>query len=170
MTVKLIGAILILISCASIGFRTAAMLRREVRVMENLCALLDYMECELHFRMTPLPVLCRGAAAQTGCVLQNVFVKLAQELECQVSPDAESCMHVAISSCQTVPRQTVECLLLLGKNLGRFDIDGQIKGLEAVRVMCRSKLQILNNNKESRLRSYRTLGICAGAAIVILFI
>ena len=64
----------------------------------------------------------------------------------------------------------MDALILLGRWLGRFDLDGQLKGLDAVRQECRRHLEELNNNREVRLRSYQTLGLCAGAAIAILFI
>jgi hypothetical protein len=58
----------------------------------------------------------------------------------------------------------------LGQSLGRFDLNGQLLGIAAVRNTCRSKLQQFEKNKEVRLRSYQTLGLCAGAALAILFI
>ena len=61
-------------------------------------------------------------------------------------------------------------LLELGKNLGNFDMAGQLQGLEYARTLCRENLEKLMHNKESRLRSYQTLGLCAGAAIAILFV
>ena len=61
-------------------------------------------------------------------------------------------------------------LQLLGKTLGRFDLQGQLSGIASVKQLCKRDLDGLQNNQELRLRSYRTLGICAGVALVILFI
>jgi len=58
----------------------------------------------------------------------------------------------------------------LGGNLGRFDIPGQLRGLENTRKECCDKLQMLTQNNDSRLRSYQTLGLCAGAALAILLV
>ena len=169
MPIKLIGSILVLVGCASIGFCIASMHNREIYMLENLCSILIYMINELQFRMTPLPELCMAAANQSRGTFQSLFARLATELEGQISPDAESCMLAALSAV-AMPQHAHECLLLLGKNLGKFDIEGQINGIEDVRAKCMSKLEMLNNNKENRIRSYRTLGICAGLAIVIIFI
>ena len=170
MLIKVIGAILILISCGSVGFRIAAGQRREEVTLERLIGLLDYMECELQYRLTPLPQLCRDTASQALGVLQSTFLALAIELESQVSPDVESCMRVALCQQRQLPVKTFQCLRELGKSLGRFDVEGQIRGLEGARQACRRQLQLLRQNKDSRLRAYQTLGLCAGAAIVILFI
>lgn len=170
MTLKIIGAVLIILSCGSVGFQMAAAQRREENMLETLCNLLDYMECELQYRMTPLPALCASVAGQTKGPLHNLFNLLSQELENQISPDAQSCMHAAIGKCRGLPQQVVLSLQELGKTLGVFDIDGQITGLEASRKVCQMRLSFLRQNKDSRLRGYQTLGLCAGAALVILFI
>jgi stage III sporulation protein AB len=79
-------------------------------------------------------------------------------------------MAAAVARTKGLPEKTKGILLLLGRELGRFDIDGQIRGLDAVRLQCKDRLNALTQNKETRIRSYKTLGLCAGAAMVILFI
>lgn len=170
MTIKVIGAIMILFSCGSVGFRLAATQRREERMLESVCCLLEFMECELQYHRTALPMLCAATAQQTSGALKDLFIILEKELENQISPDAESCMHAALSRCRGLPQSVVQCLQELGKTLGIFDFEGQLKGLEATQQACKRNLQLIRENKENRLRSYQTLGLCAGAAIVILFI
>ena len=59
---------------------------------------------------------------------------------------------------------------MLGTSLGRFDLTGQLNGLEQVRSHCRRELEALAGNRDQRVRGYQTLGICAGAALAILFV
>ncbi len=170
MTLKIIGAVFVIVGCGGIGFKIAMCQRKEEQTLRHLICLLDYMECELQYRLTPLPALCRQAAAEGKGVLRNVFLSLAQELEDQVSPDVERCMGAAICRYPELPLTTKKCLSLLSQSMGRFDVEGQLRGLENVRQDCRRALKTLTTNKEPRLRSYQTLGICAGAAIAIIFI
>lgn len=170
MSVKLIGAILVIGSCGGFGFKLAANHRREENTLRMLISILDYMECELQYRLTPLPALCRMAASESKGVLSQTFLALAVELEDQISPDVESCMNAALARITDMPELTREQMELLGRSLGRFDIEGQLKGLETVRRECRRNLEELNQNRDARLRSYQTLGLCAGAAMAILFI
>ena len=58
----------------------------------------------------------------------------------------------------------------LGKTLGRFDLEGQLQGLQAVCAACLEARDSLQKDRDTRLRSYRTLGLCAGAALAILFL
>ena len=168
MTLKIIGALLIVVACGALGFGIAAAHRREVRVLRELIGALDFMECELQFRMTALPELCRQTAAETKGVLSRVFSMLAGELENQISPDVRSCMGAVTAKVRDIPGKTLESLRLLGDSLGKFDLYGQLRGLDTVRQECRVKLSSLMGNSEARVRSYQTLGLCAGAALVIL--
>ena len=170
MTLKWIGAVLIIVGCGGMGFRIALSYQRELRTMEQLVQLLDYMECELEFRMTPLPQLCAVTAKLIQGCLGQVLFHLAEELENQVSPDAGCCMNAAIAKVADIPASSKRILSMLGMSLGRFDLDGQLKEISAVREHCHLELDRLRSHRENRVRSCQTLGICAGVALAILFI
>lgn len=170
MSFKLLGAVLVIVGCGGFGFMIAANHRKEEKSLHQMLAALDYMGCELQYRLTPLPELCRQTAQQCSGGVKAVFSALAAELEAQISPDAERCMRVALGKVKDVPKLTHEAMLLLGRTLGRFDVEGQLKGLEGVRQNCRAGVDSLSQNRDVRLRSYQTLGLCAGAALAILFI
>lgn len=167
---KFIGAILVIVGCGGFGFRIALNYKKEEKSLRQLMAILDYMECELQYRLTPLPDLCRQISKVFQGMPAKVFSELALEMEAQISPNLFHCMTVTLGKNKYIPLITREELLLLGKSMGRFDLDGQIKGLEAVRQDCMRNLEILSNNRECKLRSYQTLGLCAGAALAILLI
>lgn len=167
---KMLGAVLVIAACGGFGFLFAANYRREEKALRQLAAALDYMECELQYRLTPLPELCRQAGAECRSPISGIFLELALQLENQLSPDVSLCMRAAISRSNGLPGLAKKCLYKLGGSLGRFDLEGQLKGLEAVRADCRRELESLETNRAERLRSYQTLGLCAGAALAILFI
>lgn len=170
MAMKWIGAMFVLAACGGFGFQIAAAQRKETRTLRQLIRILDFAECELQYRLTPLPELCRNAAQECSGPLSILFMHLSKELEDQISPNVSSCMRAAIAATQQLPRQTAEVLTLLGESLGKFDLNGQLRGLASVRGECNRRLDILSESQDVRLRSYKTLGLCAGAALVILFI
>lgn len=170
MTIRIVGAALLILGCGSVGFQMAAAHVREERILRQLLRLLDYMECELQYHLTPLPELCRQAAEQEAGVLKGVFLRLAEELDNQMSPDVGRCMGYVLGRQQNLPPKTKKLLRLMGNSLGKFDLQGQIKGLESLRGECRRELKALEAGRASRLREYKTLGLCAGAALAILFI
>ena len=170
MTMKWIGALLVIAGCGGVGFTMAANYRREERCLRALLRALDYMACELQFRLTPLPELCRAAGKECGGPAGQALTALASELESQISPDADSCMYAALCKQEHLPTSTAEALTLLGKSLGRFDLEGQLQGIEQVRSHCRRELTALEAGRDQRIRGYQTLGVCAGAALAILFV
>lgn len=170
MTAKIMGAFLILAACGGMGFSVAAAHRRKERLLQQLIRAIRYMICELQYRQTPLPQLIQMSASETSGVMHQVLSNFAGELELQLTPDAACCMNAVVGQDSKLPEMLREKLLLLGRSLGRFDLAGQIAGLEAVCQLCKRDLDGLLVNRDARLRSYMTLGVCAGVALVILFV
>lgn len=169
MSSKYLGAILVILGCGGFGFSMAAAYRREEKLLRQLQDILQYMYCELQFHLTPLPDLCRGAAKQGKGVLSALFRQLAEEMDQHRSSQICDCMHVALSQKDISPSLR-ELLISLGSTLGQFDLAGQLLGLESLRARCAHMLETLSSGREDRLRSYQTLGLCAGAALVILLV
>lgn len=161
---------MVVLGCGGFGFSLAGAHKKEENALRQLLSALDYMECELQFRLTPLPELCHLAGQEAKGAVRDVMLTLSRELDEQSAPDVGSCMNAAVDSSGTLPPRIKEILLQMGRSLGRFDLEGQLKGLEAARGACRRELDALTHNRDNRLRSYQTLGLCAGAALAILLI
>ncbi len=170
MSYKWIGSILIIGSCTGFGISIAVRQMREESLLRQLCRILDEMLWELPFQLTPLPELLRHAAGREKSMLGELFSAVADQMDRQVLPDALSCMHSEMQENIAAYPRLRKTLLLLGASLGRFDLTGQLKGLTAVREQCGQQLQELHTDRSSRLRSYRVLGLCAGASLVILLL
>ena len=170
MNIRIIGAVFIVIGCGCFGFLMAASYRKEINTLREMIYILDYMQCELQYRQTPLPQLCRQAAEHASGQLRKLFLTLTYELEDRIYPDVSHCVSIAISKNQGAPKTLLRHFTRLGKDLGRYDVEGQIKGLEAARQDCRRSLKNLSANEDVKLRNYKTLGLCAGAALAILFV
>ena len=170
MNYKWLGAIFIVAGCGGFGFLIAAASKREEKYLRELYEAITFMTAELQYRLTPLPELISRASTHTSGTLWTVFSALDRELVGQIAPNAEECMRKALESAQGVPVLTGNALRLLGRSLGKFDLDGQISGLTIVKEACGENLQKLAKDRCERLRSYRTLGVCAGIALAILLI
>ena len=99
-----------------------------------------------------------------------MFLAMASELEQQILPNAAYCMDAAIWKIQALPTKTVLAARELGCALGCFGLEEQLRGIESVINMCQRACKELEENRPQRHRSYQTLGLCAGAALVILMI
>lgn len=170
MNFKWFGAALIISACTFSGFSIAAAYRREEKELRQLIGALEYMSCELQYRKSPLPELCKTIGAERSGCIGKLFTNLAKELDSQISPNVQSCLAIAAATSGQLPKRIEEAICILGSTLGRFDLDGQLTGLESVRNYCRSQLEEMENGRDARLRSYQTLGMCTGAALAILFV
>ncbi len=167
--IRLLGAAMIFGGCGSFGFAMAAAHRREERELVELLSALEYMSCELSFRQRDLPSLCRGAAQNRGEAVMAFFLSLAQALEDQAAPEVAGCMAKALEESDR-PESVDRVLRNLGSSLGCFDLPGQLRGIESALKAGERELHRVRDGASQRRRSYQTLGLCAGAALAILFL
>lgn len=170
MILQPLGAVLIVGSSSYCGFAIAARYRMEERQLKQLHLAVTEMQCGLSYQLTPLPELAAAGAKRTTGELNRVLTVFSENLSNQLFPDAQSCMAAAIGQDSELSDRLVSILHLLGISLGRFDLSGQLKGFEEVQADIDREVQTLAQNRENRLRSYCTLGICAGAALAVLLL
>ena len=170
MIFKVMGAILIILGCGGVGFSLCQNHRREEAALEQLIHSLEWMRLELSYRMPALPSLCKEVAGITEGIIGDVFRNFALELDQQIRADVLSCMNAAIFSVPKLPTSVVSHLKSLGTSLGQFDLQGQITALETAEALCKRDLLQLNKHREIKFRNYQVLGLCAGAAMVLLFL
>ena len=170
MSIKGIGAILLITGCSCVGISIVHGHRREVLTLKELIKALYFMENMLQFNLCPLPDLCRQTGTRASGTTREIFFNLARELDWQAAPDAYSCMYEALSKSQVVSPAVKSHFLRLGLSLGQFDLPGQVRELSAIRSDCEQELHQLTQNQDTRLRSCQTLCICSGIALAILFI
>ena len=91
------------VGCGCVGFQIAANYKREEKSLQQLSRILEYMECELQYRLTSLPELCRQVGDNYRQAPGNVFGDLASELESQISPDVSCCMTAALQKNENIP-------------------------------------------------------------------
>ena len=56
-----------------------------------------------------------------------------RELDRQINPEVSSCMYAVLAGDRSIPESLREGLQLMGKSLGKFDLEGQLRGLESVK-------------------------------------
>lgn len=165
-----IGAVLVLAGCGGWGWSVTRQQLRQERFVAQLLQILQFMLWELPYRLTPLPELCHLAGREVRGQLRLVMEQLAEELEQQTYPEVSGAMKAVLARHRDLPGPIRRLLYQLGKTLGRFDLPGQIQGLETIQADCRRHQQTLLLERGEKLRSIRTLAFCVGAALVILLI
>ena len=168
MYIKVTGAVLILTGCGGYGLLLAHNHRKEVSALHQLADVLQHMICELEYRLTPLPELCSFGAVHTKGALRNFFLALSEKMDEQATADVAQCVEMALKETAGLPGYVTSQLRQLGQTLGHFDLQGQVTGLNQCRDACLAQLEAMEHQQAQRLRSYQTLGFCAGAALAII--
>ena len=167
MILKVIGAILVIFGAYFVGHKVSYSKKRTVYLLQQLIVAFEQIVCELRYRKIPLSVVFRRVDTESD-VVNCLFYNLSEELEGQISPDVICCANAAMLQTNQMPDELKTYVVNMGKIMGTFDLDGQIKGLNSLCEECKNTLMHLSENQDVRLRNNRTLVLCAGIAIVIL--
>lgn len=170
MTIRIIGAVLVVLGCAGFGVSTAVNFRREEQILKHLLQALEFMECELQYRLSSLPELCIGAAENAGGIVSKILLRFSDELTTRRYNDPAVCMDKLLAEFSAAPNSAKKILRQFGKSVGKFDLEGQLKGLKFVKTQCMDMLSSFSKDADVRIRNYQTLGLCAGVALAILLI
>ena len=169
MSLKIIGVIFVVVGCAGFGFLVAGSARYHTCLLQQLLRVLNTMECELQYRMPTLPDLGRISAEACSGRLRSAFLDFSDSLDTCTEVNVSQCMLKAVGK-TPFPKEIERLLLILGDSLGRFELEGQLRGIAFVRKTCEHMLNNSMSNQSVRLRSYQTLAVCAGAALAILLV
>lgn len=170
MIYRLIGAALIVLSCSAMGFCMAASHKREVRLLQGFLTSVQYMKSELQYRCIPLPELCSKTALVSDDIVAQFFSLLSKNLITQVYSNPVDCAQSAIKQLKNAPATLTSVMQTFSGHLGMFNLEGQVRALERTANETQDALKKLSQDQEVRMRSYQTLGICAGAALAILLV
>lgn len=170
MVARIIGAILVVSSCFGLGISVGCKMLKEIRVLDQWIKILNRMQVELRYSLRSLPDLFRFLSHEEKGELAELFLRIAIEMENQIRPDVARCIDAVLMSAGGIPESVIESIGLLGVELGKYDLDGQLLGINNIRERVIEKRNLLNQDKAKRIRGYQTLGVCTGAALVILFI
>lgn len=169
MSYKLLGAVIILSCCGGYGFFLASGHRRNIRHLNQLLQITRFIKNELAYRLTPLPELFNSVGQLGHGSVYRVFRRLSDAMTEQIAPDVSGCMRKILQDeVHSIPisRRFIQ----LGTILGRFDLQGQIQDLTCLEQEFQRDLEQLHSTQDDLIRNYRTLGLCAGTALIILLI
>lgn len=170
MIIKLIGAMMVLCGCGVFGIMSASSYRKEIRTLSSFMDLIHAVECELQYKANKLQDVFGNLADSMISPISDFCRILSAEFDSQVQPCVPDCVYAALTKCHNIPKSTESYIAKMGLTLGRFDLNGQLLELSALKKETALAISKLSAQQDTRTRNMKTLAICAGAAIVILFI
>ena len=168
--VKVIGALLVLSAAGGFGISRAVGFYRQVRLLHDFCGALEILKCELNYTMTPLPALCRATAKRTSGTVSAFLTSYADALERGIPRSRAAAAAMDGTKGLTLPGDAEMALLELFGTLGRYDLDGENRLLAATSHRLKTASERFEAEKRPLAKGYAVLGLCAGVALVILFV
>ena len=167
---RILGALLLVAGCGCIGFTMANTYRREVQMLRQMCCFLERIGCELQYRLTPLPQLLRNELEILSGDMHALILDFVIQLESQVTPDVSSCLKASIEKYPGISQRIRMLLFDLGTSLGRFDLNGQLKCLDALQTAVRNELTYLEDKLPGYTRCCHTYALGVGAILALILI
>lgn len=170
MWLRIFGACGVVAACSGFGFQAGVDYRRRMAFFQDFIDALDEMTRQLNQSLLPLPELVLRASNLGGGALFDTMSHFSRALTEQLATDTAACMYLALEAGEIEDAPARRLMMQLGRSLGRFDLQGQLKGLEVLRGQAERALQHMQQEKTGLLRSYRTLGVFGGMALAVLLL
>lgn len=168
---KLAGAFCVLLGAAWWGLGAVRQLRERTRTLERLRGALSYLEEELAFRLTALPVLLERLSQREDGRASRFFEEVLEGL--RLDPEGgvrQSWRRAMVRQLPMLTEEERQTLLEVGETLGRYDAQAQrqvLKQAEERLEDCRRR----SAQEERRLgRVYAALSLAGGAALILVLI
>lgn len=165
---KLIGVMFVLVSAWSVGHRFSVAMRSRCECVKEAIDALQILRNELAFMGAPLSEAFRAVASSLRSLWGQVFEDMAVQMENDrwLTPATAAKKALASVADEPIGRIMED---LVGK-LGSYDLEAQLRCIDCAADEASALLSDLVEEKKLRSKTYKTLSICAGAAIAILLI
>ncbi|MGA9172427.1 MAG: stage III sporulation protein SpoIIIAB [Thermoactinomyces sp.] len=171
--IKWVGAIFILIASTWTGFLLAGNLRERPRQIRELRSCLALLKTEINYGVRPLADALARIAQTVSGALSRILESGSKNL---LSMDGEStyeCLRRAIEDewrLTSLTKTEKEILLKLCHVLGNSSREDQLHHLELAATQLEVEETKARAEQERYEKMYKTMGILAGALLVILLI
>jgi len=168
---KLIGSMCLLFAGTLYGFFEAMQYARRPKQIRQLVGVLQRLETEISYGLTPLPEALMTTSRQVEGPLAVLLRTAAERLESRDGSTTREIWDFAVKGAwgQTAMKSAEkEILLQLGFSLGVSDRDDQVKHLRlAISHLQVEEAAALDEQRKYE-RMWRSLGVLCGALAVIL--
>lgn len=168
---KFIGALCILSAFTIFGFVQSRQYSRRPRQIRQLISLLQRMETEISFGFTHLPEALRTISVQVAHPLNIMLLRMADQLRAESGKSVKEVWQAAIEESwylTAMKKTEKEIISQLGFTLGMTDREDQVKHLRLGIVQLQAEEQQARDEQQRYEKMWKSLGVLAGAFVVIL--
>jgi stage III sporulation protein AB len=168
---KLLGAMMILLSATLFGFYQAQQFARRPKQIGDMIRALQRLETEIVYGSTPLPEALMQVARSCPRPVQAIFSHAAGELTKAEGRSVQQIWRQAVLSVwklTSMKPAEQEIVSQFGSTLGTSDGADQVKHLRLAVLQLQGELETAQEERKRYESMWRSLGLLLGALIVIL--
>lgn len=169
--IKLFGAALILIAGGMMGWHQALTLSHRPKQIRQLIQALRRLETEISYGLTPLPLALKHIGMQLQEPLSSLFTDIYKHLSKNTGEVTQHCWQTSIQKHwpRTAMKKTEQDIMHeLGFILGVTAREDQISHIQMAIHHLQGEEELAVQDRERYEKMWKSLGVLAGALIVIL--
>lgn len=168
--IKVIGGILIVLGAGYLGLSGTIRFYSQLRTVREFSAALEILRCEMNYTLAPLGKLCKTVSGRTRGACAGFFTSYSGLLEEGIPRSIAVRRLLSDEKSYHLPKDAQIALLELFESLGAYELEGENQLLQLTAHRLKTASERLEREKKPLAKSYVTLGLCTGLALVILFL
>ncbi|MXQ55127.1 stage III sporulation protein SpoIIIAB [Shimazuella alba] len=168
---KLVGCILLLFATTGIGFILAGKLAARPKQIRRLISALSILETEIHYSSRNLSTACSHIGDRDIEMISELFRQMALRLTTMDGAATYECLKLAVQDwwpTSAMKTSEKEVFLQFCKTLGNSDRSDQLTHLALAKQNLQVEEQKAREEQFQYEKMVRTLGVLAGALLIIL--
>lgn len=167
--VKAVGAALIVVACAGLGFQVALSYRDRPKHLADLANGLRQLKAEIEYNLTPLPQALLRVARRLGRPIDVVFASASEQLG--QGDSVTEAFALAVDKCRQVSalnREDLDVLQEFARTLGTSDLEHQSQYLDGTLARLATLEREARELQRKNERMWQYLGVLTGLLIIII--
>lgn len=168
---KMLGALLIITACSSWGFYLANSFKLRPVQLRTLLSAFNLLETEISYASTPLPMALEKIAKHVTKPVNILLLKTKEELLQGDGITANEAWSKAIDYFKAqafLDEEDLQILREFGAGLGNSDKVEQLKNLQLTKELIREQQLKAEVRRQQNERIWKTMGVLAGVALVLI--
>ncbi len=164
MVIKLIGAVMLIIATFSAGYYKSKSLYRRRDFINAFIVYLNSLATAIRYQGEDIFEI----AGKSACSQElNVFSDINNAEELSFEDWWSKCV-LTIPKAYSLDKTDISLLTDFGRQLGKTDIDGQLKHIELYKVLFKKQLADAQDAISRKSKLYKTMGFFVGTAAALL--
>ncbi len=167
-TLKWIIYVLIFATSTGLGILYSQKYQKRVNELKDFKTALNMLKTKIRFTYAPLKEIFYDISKSITSKTGKIFEEAADYMDKVGATDSWTSAVKSAELCVT--KEDKEVICQFGKLLGKTDLDGQLNEIELSLNFLETQIQKAEEEKNKNAKLYKSLGVIAGAGIIIILI